>query len=255
MEEDAIHYGDTFDGKIVLTNPDGKAIDNSLLSEAGQKKLSLTSVISENIELDDNNNIPVGTYDFNVNFDNAEDLTEEAAEEYKFASKINLKLTVFPTDADLTTAKMAAAPNIESATKTWTGLEQCLVDSSWSIQDGLGTNWTVSGQNWGKEPGKYTATIAPMEGVYWTDGTTDSFSVDWYIKKTATAPTAVEGLTYNGKEQVGVPEGEGYTVTGGTAKEAVVLLPAAAVALLPVPPAAALPLPVSPPKLSLASLM
>jgi hypothetical protein len=37
---------------------------------------------------------------------------------------------------------------------------------------------------------------------------------------TATVPTAVTGLTYDGSEKTGVPEGEGYTITGNKGTDA-----------------------------------
>ncbi len=40
------------------------------------------------------------------------------------------------------------------------------------------------------------------------------------IVKPVTPPTAVEGLVFTGEEQIGVPEGSGYTLTGHTATDA-----------------------------------
>jgi hypothetical protein len=37
-----------------------------------------------------------------------------------------------------------------------------------------------------------------------------------FVEATIDIPTAVSGLTYNGAEQTGVPEGDGYTITGNT---------------------------------------
>ena len=214
FESASICYGGTFDGKIILKDSNGNPLDaDAVLTPEGKAKLDLAAEI-EALEKDESGNIPEGKYSFIIKFSSNTDLVDTDA--YKISSTVTLTLNVYPVGFNIGTDKQMQKP-AGTATKTWNGLEQCLVTS---YSSGYKTDWTVSGQNWGKAPGKYTVTITPNENVWWDDGTRGAYTVDWYIKKTATAPTAVEGLTYNGKEQVGVPEGEGYTVVGGTATEA-----------------------------------
>ncbi len=91
-----------------------------------------------------------------------------------------------------------------------------------SVQTGVpaGEGYTITG-NTATDAGTYTATATLAEGYVWDDGTTEPKTIEWSIgKKVIDAPAAATGLEYNGSEQTGVPEGEGYTVTGNTATNA-----------------------------------
>ncbi len=68
--------------------------------------------------------------------------------------------------------------------------------------------------------GNYTARFEPGFNCLWSDGTKDPVYIDWSIVKMADIPTAVTGLKENGTEQIGVPEGEGYTIVDNKATKA-----------------------------------
>lgn len=68
--------------------------------------------------------------------------------------------------------------------------------------------------------GSYTATATLMEGYVWADGTSGDKEISWTIGLgVAQVPVAVPNLHYNGKEQTGVLEGTGYTLTNNKATE------------------------------------
>ena len=69
------------------------------------------------------------------------------------------------------------------------------------------------------EAGTYTSMLKTNTGHFWSDGTWDYRPITWTIAKKIDAPTAATGLTYTGAEQVGVAEGDCYTISG-TAKTA-----------------------------------
>lgn len=68
--------------------------------------------------------------------------------------------------------------------------------------------------------GTYTATATLREGYKWADGSVGEITISWSIDMgVAQIPSVVTGLTYNGSEQTGVMEGEGYTLVGHTASQ------------------------------------
>ena len=89
--------------------------------------------------------------------------------------------------------------------------------------------WEALGpEGWASvEPGFYEATLELGDGDFiWSDGTAGAKTVSWEIAGApekprslteVAIPEAVSGLVYTGVEQVGVPEGEGYVLTGTTA--------------------------------------
>ena len=69
--------------------------------------------------------------------------------------------------------------------------------------------------NTATDAGEYTATATLDDNYQWADGSTDDAEVDWEIgRKSIERPEPNEGLVYNGEEQTGVEEGEGYTLDG-----------------------------------------
>ena len=59
-----------------------------------------------------------------------------------------------------------------------------------------------------------------MEGDVWADGTSADKEISWTIALgIVQVPVAVLNLHYNGKEQTGVLEGAGYTLTNNKATE------------------------------------
>ena len=117
--------------------------------------------------------------------------------------------------------------------KTWTKVAVPTAASglvyTGSEQTGVaaGTGYTLTGDK-ATNAGDYTATatLADAENTVWADDTTAptanaNKSINWSIAKaTATAPTAVANLVYDGTEQTGVAVGTGYTLTGNTATDA-----------------------------------
>lgn len=78
-----------------------------------------------------------------------------------------------------------------------------------------GTGYNLAGTYAAKDAGSYIAKALLAEGYEWSDGTTDPLTLTWKIdKKKVAKPSAVKNLTYNEKAQMGVQNGEGYTVTG-----------------------------------------
>lgn len=85
-----------------------------------------------------------------------------------------------------------------------------------------GTGYTLTGTTKATAAGTYTATATLKDGYIWTDATTADKTIEWKIGSPVTTiavPTAKTGLVYNGDAQTGVEEGEGYTVTNGSATE------------------------------------
>ena len=228
--DETIHYGEQPTFQVTVNGFVGEDSIETCLTEEAQSKLVLNEKYKDRREkaianaTDESGFIKPGTYSGSAwkpeTLITKTDLTEEAQTKYVLNSGKG-QLTVLSDnsgDDNKTDDKhLTSSPIPEKKTLTWTGLEQQIIHSTYV---GFGTKFVVTGQNWGKDPGKYTCTVTLSEGYTWPDGTNEPVTFDWYIKKTASAPTAVTGLTYNGKEQVGVPEGEGYTVTGGTAKAA-----------------------------------
>ncbi len=86
-----------------------------------------------------------------------------------------------------------------------------------------GTGYTVSGTTSATNAGTYyaTATLTDATHYTWSDGTTAAKTIEWTIDKYLMAtPTPANDLSYVGFEKTGVAHGEGYTVTGGAAKDA-----------------------------------
>ena len=77
-----------------------------------------------------------------------------------------------------------------------------------------GTDYTLTYQD-NISAGTATVTIVGI-GSYWGSQTLQ-FTI---LPKTIAEPAAVSGLIYNGSKQQGVPKGEGYSLTGGSAKAA-----------------------------------
>ncbi|MCQ2555865.1 MAG: InlB B-repeat-containing protein [Clostridia bacterium] len=69
--------------------------------------------------------------------------------------------------------------------------------------------------------GNYVAKATVKENYKWTDGTREVKDIDWMIDyATINVPTAVSGLIYSGREQIGVVAGAGYTLTNNTGIDA-----------------------------------
>ena len=82
-----------------------------------------------------------------------------------------------------------------------------------------GVGYTITGHK-ATAAGTYTATATLKEGYKWADGSVDDVTIEWSIDMgVVQIPSAVTGLTYNGSEQTGVMEGEGYTLTGNKATQ------------------------------------
>ena len=82
-----------------------------------------------------------------------------------------------------------------------------------------GEGYTVTG---GSETnaGSYvaTATLADKSNYTWEDGTTEDLNCDYVIRKAKVLnPIPVTAFTYDGTTHVAMTEGDGYTVTGGSA--------------------------------------
>lgn len=83
-----------------------------------------------------------------------------------------------------------------------------------AVKDGEG--YAVE-NGFGKNAGSYTATVKLAQNYAWADGTTEDKTIDFVIAKAKIdIPEPVEGLVYNGEEQVGVKDGEGYIVEDGS---------------------------------------
>ena len=78
-----------------------------------------------------------------------------------------------------------------------------------------GEGYTLTGMTSATDAGSYTATAALANGYVWTDGTTADKTIVWRIGYKAVIP-AGKNLIYDGTEQTGVEDGEGYTLTGTT---------------------------------------
>ena len=82
-----------------------------------------------------------------------------------------------------------------------------------------GVGYTITGHK-ATAAGTYTATATLKEGYKWADGSVDDVTIEWSIDMgVVQIPSAVTGLTYNGSEQTGVMEGEGYTLAGHKATQ------------------------------------
>ena len=83
-----------------------------------------------------------------------------------------------------------------------------------------GTGYTVTG-NKATDAGDYTATVTLDQNHIWEDGSEEPKEVSWSIQpKKVARPEAKDDLVYNGSEQTGVEEGEGYTLTGNKGTDA-----------------------------------
>ena len=86
-----------------------------------------------------------------------------------------------------------------------------------------GTGYTVSGTTSATNAGTYyaTATLTDASHYTWSDGTTAAKTIEWSIgKQLMDTPAPASNISYVGFEKTGVAHGDGYTVTGGTAKDA-----------------------------------
>ena len=86
-----------------------------------------------------------------------------------------------------------------------------------------GTGYTISG-NSGRNIGKYKAILRLVQGYVWSDGTTENKEVEWKIVNSPSSSYVLqipkgEILNYNGKTQIGVQKGVGYTVSGNAASK------------------------------------
>ena len=98
----------------------------------------------------------------------------------------------------------------KATNRTYNGKEQVGVPA--------GAGYVLTGTTRATKAGKYAATAKPAAGYAWDDGTRGEVKLAWSVARAkVVAPAAATGLTYNGKEQVGVPVGAGY-VLSGTAK-------------------------------------
>ena len=71
----------------------------------------------------------------------------------------------------------------------------------------------------GSATGSATITLAFAAGTNYT-AVSQTLAVTVASEGTATKPSAITGLVYNGSAQTGVPAGTGYTITGNTATDA-----------------------------------
>ena len=70
------------------------------------------------------------------------------------------------------------------------------------VESGIG--YSVSGTNSATKAGKYKATVTPLDGYCWQDGTTEDKIVSWTIEAKEITPTVTlskASFTYNGKAQ------------------------------------------------------
>ena len=80
-----------------------------------------------------------------------------------------------------------------------------------------GEGYTLEGHK-ATDIGTHTATATLKDNFIWADGTKDVKTITWKITSySISVPVAVTGLKYTGKEQIGVLEGEGYTLEGNKA--------------------------------------
>ena len=113
--------------------------------------------------------------------------------------------------ATVTVYKKIAEPVAQTDLK-YTGKEQTGVEE--------GEGYTVTG-NKATKKGAYVADVKLKDCYLWEDGTSADKKISWTIAaKGITIPTATSGLVYNGKVQIGVAAGDGYTITGNTATDA-----------------------------------
>ena len=111
------------------------------------------------------------------------------------------------------TKKEIAVPAWTVNKLTYTGEEQTGVtveeNAAYTLTDNTGTN-----------AGSYTATLAltdPTNTCWNDDKTSNAKTIVWSIaRKKIGIPQAVTGLVYDGSEQTGVEDGEGYTLSGTT---------------------------------------
>ncbi len=57
---------------------------------------------------------------------------------------------------------------------------------------------TISGDKEASDIGTHTAVVAPKPGIMWTDGSTDSKRIDWYIERSESGVPVPLPLTYTG---------------------------------------------------------
>ena len=111
---------------------------------------------------------------------------------------------------DPKTIEWSIAKAVIDAPAAATGLEY-----NGSEQTGVpaGEGYTVTG-NTATNAGSYVATATADKNHTFADG--DSVEVPWVIERAKIEdPKPAEGLVYNGKEQTGIADGEGYTVVSG----------------------------------------
>jgi len=103
----------------------------------------------------------------------------------------------------------------EGKTLIYNGEEQTGVDE--------GTGYTLTDTTSATNAGSYQATAKlnneqDIIRYVWADGTTTDKTIAWKIDKAAAKVTVPSGktLTYDGKEQIGVEEGDEYTLTGAS---------------------------------------
>ena len=83
-----------------------------------------------------------------------------------------------------------------------------------------GDYYTLSGHKQ-TNAGNYTAVASVDDNHIWSNGSTDDQLIDWSIAKAqVSVPTAVEGLVYNGEEQIGVIDGAHFSLTNNTGTNA-----------------------------------
>lgn len=118
---------------------------------------------------------------------------------YEFSKYVDATLTVTPR------GQLAVPDAVDGL--VYDGTEQTGVPQ--------GEHYTLSGDTKATDAGSYTATAVPEAGYTWSDGTTEAKSIYWSIaRKQLPRPEAKVGLVYDGTEQTGVPQGEGYTLSG-----------------------------------------
>jgi hypothetical protein len=77
-----------------------------------------------------------------------------------------------------------------------------------------GEGYTLEGHK-ATDIGTHTATATLKDNFIWADGTKDVKTITWKITSySIPVPVAVTGLKYTGSEQIGVLDGEGYTLEG-----------------------------------------
>ena len=149
-----------------------------------------------------------------------------AVEEGNYEATVTLNDTKNYTWADGTT-EAKKVPYVIASINSFTKIDAPVVNENlvYNGEEQIGVvesaDYTIENGK-ATDAGTYTATVSLVgDDTIWADGTNGPKEISYTIAKAkAYDPAVVSELTYNGKAQVAVSSGEGYTVKNGSATNA-----------------------------------